>query len=162
MVKLEFLRRPGTHLGWEARKDFSSAKLVELQFHCFLGDIRISDNHGVVFETRFGSVGLLDIASAMRLLTQRLATQPGAASFDYRFKQSNDWISSLKLGQEVFLACSFAPGIARAPMSEFDRQTQEFLRETLAQLVAEYPTLALNREIVDLQSQLIFRDTSTS
>ena len=143
----------GSAYGWERQDKLSSATLVDLRFHYFLGDVRISDDHGVVLDTKIGSVGILDFAISMLAIAEQMTTRQDAAS-EYRFKESNDWISVLKVGDDVFLACSYAPGIAQASFGEFTDQAGRFLATTLDQLSSDFPALALNREVASIRKKL--------
>jgi hypothetical protein len=145
--------------GRERRDELDSASLADLQFHYFLGDVRLSDEHGVVFQTSFGWVGALDFVISLFRIGQQLGTAQ-EASLDYRFKQSDDWISVLRVRDAVFLSCSFAPGIARAPFKDFVNHTCYSLGSMLDQFAVEYPGLVANPDIVRLRKELHTSGTS--
>ena len=131
----------------EDQVNMAVAAEADLFFSCFLGDVDLKLN-GISFATRFGWVATLSFAIDF---AQQVAALPKSKRSVIEFQEAEQWISLLLENDQVYVACSYAKGIASVPYAALSGLARGELARYVADLSSSYPGLAENAA---LQQQL--------
>lgn len=124
----------------EDQVNLAVASEADLFFSCFLGDVDLKLN-GISFATRFGWVATLSFAIDFAL---HVAALPKSERSVVEFQEAEQWISLLLENDQVYVACSYAKGIASVPYAELRELARGGLARYVAHLSTSYPGLAEN------------------
>lgn len=131
----------------EDRVNLATASEADLFFSCFLGDVDLKLD-GISFATRFGWVATLSFAIDF---AQHIAALPKSDRSVVEFQEAEQWISLLLENDQVYVACSYAKGIASVPYVELWKLVRGELARYIERLSSSYPGLIENSA---LQQQL--------
>jgi hypothetical protein len=132
----------------EDQINLATASEADLFFSCFLGDVDLKLN-GISFATRFGWVATLSFAFDF---AQRVASLPKSSRSVVEFQEAEQWISLLSENDRVYVACSYAKGIASVPYTELWELVRGGLARYIEGLSSSHPGLVQNSA---LQQQLL-------
>lgn len=134
----------------EDQGDLAVASEADLFFSCFLGDVDLKLN-GISLATRFGWVATLSFAVAF---ANHVAALPKSGRSVVEFQEAEQWISLLLENDQVYVACSYAKGIASVSYVELLELARGGLARYVAELSSSYPGLAENAALRQQLSRL--------
>jgi hypothetical protein len=141
---LSFALAPGVGgVRREDSLDLSTAPDYQLFFSCFLGDVRLHLD-GLDFSTHFGWVTTLTFAMGFAAHVEAL---PQVRRSALNFREADEWISFLYVGDLSYVACSYTRGIAAVSHSELLRLSSHALSAHIRDLGEKYPALLRNPEL---------------
>jgi hypothetical protein len=120
--------------------DLATASSADLFFSCFLGDVTL-ELDGLSFTTRFGWVATLTFAID---LAQRVAALPEQERSILEFQEAEEWISLRHEAGRVYIACSYAKGIASVAYDSILGLVRGTLDSYVEELNRAYPRLIEN------------------
>jgi hypothetical protein len=136
-------------LGYQLRRDsvenadLATAKESDLRYDLFLGDIAFKVD-GADFSAPWGWVPILDFAAVLNRVVEGVPVH-GKEALDFTESDSKIWFEYDP--PDVLISSSYSSDVARVDYQELARASSEFLSDTLASLIREFPQLAKNREI---------------
>jgi hypothetical protein len=126
-----------------ANVDLASASLEDLRYKLFPGSIYLK-GEGADFSAPWGWVPVLDFALGLKAVTEELEHAPAER---FEFTESNATLDFRRVGNDVEISSTYAPGILREPFSQFREQVRSFLRRVIGDLASANLRLAANPEI---------------
>jgi hypothetical protein len=121
--------------------DLGTAEETDLRYYVAPGDVVLSIDQ-TDLSANWGWIPLIDFALALREITEALSESEGSETFE--FTESEATLQFDRIGDEIVITSSYAPGELRAPFSIFQNQVDAFARRLNKELLQKHPELELN------------------
>ena len=131
--------------------DLATAEETDLRYYVAPGDVLLERGQ-TDLSANWGWIPLIDFALALLEIADALSAAEGSETFE--FTESEATLQFDRVGEEVSITSSYAPGEIRAPLPAFRNQVNEFARRLDKALLQKHPELELNP---DYQRLKLFR-----
>jgi hypothetical protein len=121
--------------------DLGTAEETDLRYYVAPGDVVLGSDQ-TDLSANWGWIPLIDFALALREIAEALSESEGSETFE--FTESEATLQFDRIGDEIVITSSYAPGELRAPFSVFQSQVDEFARRLNKELLQKHPELELN------------------
>jgi hypothetical protein len=121
--------------------DLGTAEETDLRYYAAPGDVVLCTDQ-VDLSANWGWIPLIDFALALREIVEALSEREGSEKFE--FTESEATLQFDRVGDEIVITSSYAPGELRAPFSVFRNQVDEFGPRLDRELLQKHPELELN------------------
>jgi hypothetical protein len=125
----------------EELADLTTAEETDLRYYVAPGDVVLCTDQ-TDLSANWGWIPLIDFALALREIADALSEVEGSETFE--FTESEATLQFDRIGDEVVITSSYAPGELRAPFSAFRNQVDEFARRLNSELLQKHSELELN------------------
>ncbi len=125
----------------EDSTDLSTVAETDLRYYVAPGDIILRADQ-TDLSANWGWIPLIDFALALREISEALAGAEGNETFE--FTESEATLEFKRLGQEIEISASYAPGEVIVPLPVFTKQVRKFAQQLDAELLAKRPELGRN------------------
>jgi hypothetical protein len=125
----------------EELADLGTAEETDLRYYVAPGDVVLCTDQ-TDLSADWGWIPLIDFALALREITEALSEAEGSETFE--FTESEATLQFDRVGDEIVIASSYAPGELRTPLAVFRNQVDEFARRLNNELLQKHPELELN------------------
>jgi hypothetical protein len=123
--------------------DLTTAEETDLRYYVAPGDVVLCTDQADL-SANWGWIPLVDFALALREIADALSEAEGSETFE--FTESEATLQFDRVGDQVVITSSYAPGELRVPFSDFRYQVDEFTRRLNKELLQNHPELELNPE----------------
>ena len=123
--------------------DLATVEETELRYYVAPGDVMLRCGQ-TDLSANWGWIPLIDFALALVEIADALSAAEGSETFE--FTESEATLQFDRVGEEVTITSSYAPGAIRAPLREFRNQVDDFARRLDKALLQKHPELELNPE----------------
>jgi hypothetical protein len=128
---------------WDKDPSFLTlANESDLRYYAFPGDI-ILRKEQTDLSTDWGWVQLVDFALGLREIVEAIESESSTEA-KFEFTESDATLRFDRLGHDVIVSGSYAPGKILVPLTEFKKQIGEFASRLDAELVSKQPDLREN------------------
>jgi hypothetical protein len=121
--------------------DLGTAEETDLRYYVAPGDV-VLRNEQTDLSAHWGWIPLIDFALALREIAEALSESEGSETFE--FTESEATLQFDRVGDEIVITSTYAPGELRAAFSVFRNQVDEFARRLNNELLQKHPELELN------------------
>jgi hypothetical protein len=121
--------------------DLGTAEETDLRYYVAPGDVALSSDQ-TDLSANWGWIPLIDFALALREIAEALSESDGSETFE--FTESEATLQFDRIGDEIVITSSYAPGDLRAPFSVFQNKVDEFARRLNKELLQKHPELELS------------------
>ena len=123
--------------------DLATVEETDLRYYVAPGDVMLRRGQADL-SANWGWIPLIDFALALLEIADALSAAEGSETFE--FTESEATLQFDRVGEEVTITSSFAPGEIRTPLPEFRNQVDDFARRLDKALLQRHPELELNPE----------------
>ena len=123
--------------------DLANVEETDLRYYVALGDVMLGRGQ-IDLSANWGWIPLIDFALALLEIADALSAAEGSETFE--FTESEATLQFDRVGEEVTITSSYAPGEIRVPLPEFKYQVDDFARRLDKALLDKHPELELNPE----------------
>ena len=123
--------------------DLATIEETDLRYYVAPGDVMLGRGQ-TDLSANWGWIPLIDFALALVEIADALSAAEGSETFE--FTESEATLQFDRVGEEVTITSSYAPGAIRAPLREFRNQVDDFARRLDKALLQKHPELELNPE----------------
>jgi hypothetical protein len=123
--------------------DLATVEETELRYYVAPGDVMLGRGQ-TDLSANWGWIPLIDFALALLEISDALSAAKGSETFE--FTESEATLQFDRIGEEVSITSSYAPGEIRVPLPEFRNQVDDFARRLDKALLQKHPELELNPE----------------
>ena len=123
--------------------DLATVEETDLGYYVAPGDVMLGSGQ-TDLSANWGWIPLIDFALALVEIADALSAAEGNETFE--FTESEATLQFDRVGEEVTITSSYAPGEIRAPLPEFRHQVDDFARRLDKALLQKHPELELNPE----------------
>jgi hypothetical protein len=123
--------------------DLATVEETELRYYVAPGDVMLGRGE-TDLSANWGWIPLIDFALALLEIADALSAAEGSETFE--FTESEATLQFDRVGEEVSITASYAPGEIRVPLPEFRNQVDDFARRLDKALLQKHPELELNPE----------------
>jgi len=123
--------------------DLATVEETDLRYYVAPGDVMLRGGQADL-SANWGWIPLIDFALALLEIADALSAAEGSETFE--FTESEATLQFDRVGEEVTITSSFAPGEIRTPLPEFRNQVDDFARRLDKALLQRHPELELNPE----------------
>jgi hypothetical protein len=121
--------------------DLATAEETDLRYYVAPGDVVLCTDQ-TDLSANWGWIPLVDFALALREIADALSEAEGSETFE--FTESEATLQFDRVGDQVVITSSYAPGELTLPLSVFRDQVDEFARRLNKELLQKHPELELN------------------
>ena len=123
--------------------DLATVEETDLRYYVAPGDVMLGGGQ-TDLSANWGWIPLIDFALALVEIADALSATEGSETFE--FTESEATLQFDRVGEEVTITSSYAPGEIRASLPEFRNQVDDFARRLDKALLQKHPELELNPE----------------
>ena len=123
--------------------DLANVEETDLRYYVALGDVMLGRGQ-IDLSANWGWIPLIDFALALLEIADALSAAEGSETFE--FTESEATLQFDRVGEEVSITSSYAPGEISVPLPEFRNQVDDFARRLDKALLQKHPELELNPE----------------
>jgi hypothetical protein len=130
--------------GWDEEfADLSTVSETELRYYIATGDVILCDDQADL-STQWGWIPLVDFVVALREIAEALLVAEGSETFE--FTESEATLQFERIGDQVAIEASYAPGRITLPLCDFTNRVEELTSRLDRELLKKHPELGLNPE----------------
>src|SRR6266478_1771391 len=115
--------------------DMATVEETDLRYYVAQGDVVLGTDQ-TDLSADWGWIPLIDFALALREIAEALSESEGSETFE--FTESEATLQFDRIGDEIVITSSYAPGELRAPFSAFRNQVDEFARRLNSELLQKH------------------------
>jgi hypothetical protein len=152
MLELGFVVKgyPGSGRRVEDESNLAEVSRVDLVAGAFMGDaVMMIGGHN--FSTRFGWVTMIDWLIRMSDTLRALSISEAK---NFGFTESEDFVSFRRVKDQLFVACSYEPGIAVIQYEEFVTSARGFIKGSLEWISTSFPDSLINPAMSDVRARI--------
>jgi len=128
--------------------DMATVEETDLRYYVAPGDVVLRTEQ-TDLSADWGWIPLVDFALALREIADALSEVEGTETFE--FTESEATLQFDRIGDEIVITSSYAPGEISAPLPEFRKLVDDFAQRLDKELLQRHPELGLNPDYQTLK-----------